>query len=141
MPPASAPISTLTRMNSTLKDLFLYIYDLSPLEMDMLIILIKNKKAMTLEELAKKADRDKSTIFRSLQKMVSLGICSKETKTIKEGGHYHVYSSLPIEVFKMETEKKVKELEQGLHRILKKFEADMEKMVTTFYQQHTNKKK
>jgi predicted transcriptional regulator len=133
-PPASPPISALTRMNSTLKDLFLYIYDLSPLEMDLLIILIKNKEAMTLEELAKEVDRDKSTVFRSLQKMVGLGIISKETKTIKEGGHYHVYSSIPIDVFKIETEKKVKELEQGLHRILKKFEADLEKMVATFYQ-------
>ncbi len=65
-PPAFPPISALTRMNSTLKDLFLYIYDLSPLEMDLLIILIKNKEAMTLEELTKEVDRDKSTIFRSL---------------------------------------------------------------------------
>jgi predicted transcriptional regulator len=133
-PPASPPISALTRMNSTLKDLFLYIYDLSPLEMDLLIILIKNKEAMTLEELTKEVDRDKSTIFRSLQKMVGLGIISKETKTIKEGGHYHIYSSIPIDVFKIETEKKVKELEQGLHRILKQFEADLEKMVASFYQ-------
>ena len=83
--PAS-PIKTITRMNSTVKDLFIYMYDLSPLELDLLFILIKNKKSMTLEELAKKVDRDKSTVFRSLQKLVDLGICNKETKTLKEGG-------------------------------------------------------
>jgi predicted transcriptional regulator len=128
------PISTLTRMNSTLKDLFIYLYDLAPLDMDILIILIKNKKAMTLEELTRLENRDKSTVFRSLQKLVTLGIISKETRTLKEGGYYHVYSSIPIEIFKLETEKKIKELEQSFKRILKGFEADMENMVSTFYQ-------
>jgi predicted transcriptional regulator len=128
------PISTLTRMNSTLKDLFIYLYDLAPLDMDILIILIKNNKAMTLEELTRLENRDKSTVFRSLQKLVTLGIISKETRTLKEGGYYHVYSAIPIEIFKLETEKKIKELEQSFKRILKGFEADMENMVSTFYQ-------
>ena len=77
----SSPISAITRMNSTVKDLFIYLYDLSPLELDLLFFLIKNKKPLTMEELARKADRDKSTIFRSLQKLVGLGICIKDTKT------------------------------------------------------------
>ena len=131
--PAS-PIKTITRVNSTVKDLFIYLYDLSPLELDLVFILIKNKKSMTLEELAKSVDRDKSTVFRSLQKLVGLGICSKETKTLKEGGYYHVYSGIDIESFKMETEKRVKELEDSFHRLLRKFEEDMVKAISSFYQ-------
>jgi len=131
--PAS-PIKTITRMNSTVKDLFIYMYDLSPLELDLLFILIKNKKSMTLEELAKKVDRDKSTVFRSLQKLVDLGICNKETKTLKEGGYYHAYSGIDIESFKLETEKRVKELEDSFHRLLKKFEEDLGNAISSFYQ-------
>lgn len=131
--PAS-PIKTITRMNSTVKDLFIYMYDLSPLELDLLFILIKNKKSMTLEELAKKVDRDKSTVFRSLQKLVDLGICNKETKTLKEGGYYHTYSGIDVESFKMETEKRVKELEDSFHRLLKKFEEDLGNAISSFYQ-------
>ena len=131
--PAS-PIKTITRMNSTIKDLFIYMYDLSPLELDLLFILIKNKKSMTLEELAKKVDRDKSTVFRSLQKLVDLGICNKETKTLKEGGYYHAYSGIDIESFKLETEKRVKELEDSFHRLLKKFEEDLGNAISSFYQ-------
>jgi len=96
MPPVSSspPVSTITRMSSTLKDLFIYIYDLSPLDMDVLIILVRNnsnlgsgvgrtsKKStaaatnptMTLEEISKDANRDKTSVFRSLQKLVNLGI-------------------------------------------------------------------
>jgi predicted transcriptional regulator len=93
---------------------------------------------MTLEELTQKLDRDKSTVFRSLQKLVSLGICLKETRTIKEGGLYHVYSAIDIESFKLETEKRVKELEKSFNRILKKFEADMQIMISDFYRNSTN---
>ena len=134
MPSASSiPISTLTRMNSTLKDLFLYIYDLSTLETDLLITLVKGRKTMTLEQLAKQADRDKSTVFRSLQKLVTLGIISKETRTLKEGGYSHIYRAIPIEMFKLETEKRVKELEASLSRLMKKFENDLERMAASFY--------
>ena len=130
----TSPIKTITRVNSTVKDLFIYLYDLSSLELDLLFILIKNKKSMTLEELAKKVDRDKSSVFRSLQKLVGLGICIKETKTLKEGGYYHVYSAIDIDSFKIETEKRVKELEDSFHRLLRKFEEDMGRAISSFYQ-------
>ena len=130
----TSPIKTITRVNSTVKDLFIYLYDLSPLELDLLFILIKNKKSMTLEELAKKVDRDKSSVFRSLQKLVGLGICIKEPKTLKEGGYYHAYSAIDIESFKIETEKRVKELEDSFHRLLRKFEEDMGRAISSFYQ-------
>ena len=131
--PSNPPLSSLTRMNATVRDLFIYLYDLSPLDLDLLFILIKNKKAMTLEELSSIADRDKSTTFRSLQKLVGLSICAKETKTIKEGGYYHVYSAIDIKSFKIQTENKVKELEASFHRILRKFEDNMQEIISSVY--------
>src|ERR687892_1210787 len=131
--PSNPPLSSLTRMNSTVKDLFIYIYDLSPLEMDLLFLLIKKKKEATLDEITNMADRDKSTVFRSLQKLVGLGIVTKETKTIKEGGYYHVYSAIDVKTFKLETEKRVKELKASFHRILRKFEDNMQEIVETIY--------
>src|SRR5205823_9855879 len=129
-------------------------YDLSPLDMDVLIILIKNnsnlssgagrtnkrstatptKHTLTLEEISKDANRDKTSVFRSLQKLVNLGICNKEAKTQKGGGLYHLYSAIDMQIFKMETEKKVKELEASFRRILRQFEEDMDNMVKAFYQ-------
>jgi predicted transcriptional regulator len=131
--PSNPPLSSLTRINSTVRDLFIYLYDLSPLDLDLLFTLIKNKKAMTLEELSTVADRDKSTTFRSLQKLVGLGICVKETKTIKEGGYYHVYSAIDVKSFKIQTENKVKELEASFHRILRKFEDNMQEIISSVY--------
>jgi predicted transcriptional regulator len=131
----TSSISAITRVNSTVKDLFIYLYDLSPLELELLFILIRNKKPLTLEDLAKKANRDRSTVFRSLQKLVGLGICAKDTRTLKEGGYYHAYSAIDMDSFKTETEKRVKELKDSFDRLLHKFEDDMEKAIQSFYQQ------
>jgi predicted transcriptional regulator len=139
-------INALTRVNSTVRDLFIYLYNLSPLELDILLTFItrsnnNSTNFMTLEELTRELDRDKSTVFRSLQKLVGLGICLKETRTIKEGGLYHVYSAIDIESFRLETEKRVKELEKSFNRILKKFEADVQTMISDFYQNNSNNNK
>jgi predicted transcriptional regulator len=130
----SHPLNALTRINSTVKELFIYLYDLSPLELDLLFIMIKEAKPLTLEELSNKADRDKSTVFRSVQKLVSAGICIKETKTIREGGYYHVYSAVDMETFKAETQMRVNDLQKSLDRLMKKFESDMQKAISSFYQ-------
>jgi predicted transcriptional regulator len=131
---APHPLNALTRINSTVKELFIYLYDLSPLDLDLLFIMIKEAKPLTLEELSNKADRDKSTVFRSVQKLVSAGICIKETRTIREGGYYHVYSSVDMETFKAETEMRVKDLQKSLDRLMKKFESDMHNAISSFYE-------
>ena len=123
-------------MNATVKDLFIQLYDLSPLDLDILFMLIskKNEEPMTLDEVSKGTDRDRSTTFRSLQKLVTLGLCMKETKTLKEGGYYHVYSIVDMETFKIETERRVRDLQRSLDRLLKKFENDMQKAISSMYE-------
>ena len=134
--PSTPPINTLTRLNATVKDLFIQLYDLSPLDLEILFMLIskKNDEPMTLDQISKEADRDRSTTFRSLQKLVGLGLCIKETKTIKEGGYYHVYSVVDMKTFKMETERRVRDLQKSLERLLKKFESDMQQAISSMYE-------
>jgi predicted transcriptional regulator len=134
--PSIPPINTLTRLNATVRDLFIQLYDLSPLDLEILFMLIskKNDEPMTLDLISKEADRDRSTTFRSLQKLVGLGLCIKDTKTIKEGGYYHVYSVVDMKTFKMETERRVRDLQKGLERLLKKFESDMQQAISSMYE-------
>lgn len=134
--PSTPPINTLTRLNATVKDLFIQLYDLSPLDLEILFMLIskKNDEPMTLDQISKEADRDRSTTFRSMQKLVTLGLCIKETKTIKEGGYYHVYSVVDMKTFKMETERRVRDLQKGLERLLRKFESDMQQAISSMYE-------
>ena len=43
------------------------------------------------DELAKKIKKERSTVYRSLQKLTCSDLCTKETKTIEGGGYYHTY--------------------------------------------------
>jgi predicted transcriptional regulator len=146
--PSTPSVNTLTRMGATVKDLFIQLYDLSTPELEILFMLIRRQDAasgddddyyyeqqsMTLEQISKAMDRDKSTTFRSLQKLVTIGLLVKETRTIKDGGYFHIYSAVDKETFRKETERKVKELQKSLDRLLKKFESDMQDAISTMYE-------
>ena len=131
--PTALPISSLLSTNTTIRDLFVYLYELAPLEVDILFVLIKaSKKAMTLDELAKLVDRQKTTAFKSLQKLVALRLCNRTVVTRKEGGYYYLYMAISIEELKVETEKRVKELERSMNQLLRAFENHVDKAITTF---------
>jgi predicted transcriptional regulator len=121
-------------MNSSITDLFTILYDLSPLDLELLKVLIAQNKAIALEKLAREVNRDKTTVFRSLQKMVNLRICEKETESQKGGGWFHVYKVIDVTAFKMETEKRVEEIKASFDRLLKRFEAELDQTISSAYE-------
>ncbi|MBU0498249.1 MAG: ArsR family transcriptional regulator [Candidatus Thermoplasmatota archaeon] len=50
-----------------------------------------------VQTLANHLKKDRSTIYRSLQKMTQCGICEKKTYTLPNGGYYHTYRCNDIE--------------------------------------------
>ncbi|MFZ1878456.1 MAG: MarR family transcriptional regulator [Nitrososphaeraceae archaeon] len=117
----------VTRLNSTVKDLLVYLFDLSPLDFEILLFLIKiHPESISLEDLSKKVDRDKSTVFRSLRRLVIQRIVTKETRTMKERGYFHAYASIDKRTLKVETEKRVTEIKNNFNRLLKHFEDDLD---------------
>ena len=125
----SPSLNILTSVNASCKDLFTCMYDLSPSDVNMFSILLKQKKPKTLDELAQIVNRDRGTAFRILQKLVSLGFCTKETMTLKEGGYYHLYSVSSIDAIEKVTEHRVREIQQALDMLMKKFRQDIKQMV------------
>ena len=53
---------------------------------------LKNDGICDVEHVAKKLNRERSTIYRSLQRLSKSGLCVKKTKNLSKGGYYHVYS-------------------------------------------------
>lgn len=43
------------------------------------------------DELADYLNKERSTVYRSLQKLTKCGMCIKKTEKIKKGGYYHIY--------------------------------------------------
>lgn len=132
----SGPFKSLRRVNhSTLKDLFVSLYDLSPLELDLLLVLIKATKPLTLDEVAHRVERDRTTVFRSLQKLVSSGLCRKEERSLREGGLYHVYAAPDVEEIKNDLEARIRNIQSGLDLVLKRLGKELEAMFESAYRE------
>ena len=87
---------------------------------------------MTLDELAKLLDCQKTTVFKALQKLVALRLCNRAMATRKEGGYYYLYTAITIEELRVETEKRVKDLERSMNQLLRAFENHVHKAIIAF---------
>ncbi len=79
-----------TNKNICCDDVIQCIFELNKLDIKVYKTLkeIGETRANTL---AKKLNKDRSTIYRSLQKLTCSELCTKNTKTITSGGYYHTY--------------------------------------------------
>lgn len=121
-------ISSLMKGTSTVRDLLVFLYGLSPLDLNLLVILLKSRRPLPLEQIATEAARDKSTVFRSLQKMVLHRICAKDVRNLKDGGYYHVYGVNDIQMIKETTRERIEELRHNIDNVLRRFENDLNEM-------------
>lgn len=105
------------------------LYNLSPSDLDILIALLRSKEPLTLETISKHMGKDKGTIFRSLQKLVSIGFCVKESRNLRSGGQYHTYRAVSIDLIEKTTEHRLKEIQKSLSGLMKRFKEDIQQMI------------
>jgi predicted transcriptional regulator len=121
-------LGLLMRTDCSCKDVFCCLYNLSSSEINLLNVLLKSNNPSTLEYLANKLSKDKGTIFRALQKLVSLNLCTKEARTLEGGGYYHVYSAVDVGTIESSVEQRIKQIQRALNRIRRSFKEDIIKM-------------
>ena len=73
------------------------------------------------DDLAPALKRDRSTVYRALQKLVAAGLAFRDTKSIERGGYFHVYSAVSPE-----------QLKQRLHKCADDWFDNMNKAVDDF---------
>jgi predicted transcriptional regulator len=113
----------------TCKNLLECLYNLSPSDLDILVTLLRSKEPLTLEIISKQLGKDKGTIFRSLQKLVSISFCVKESRNLRNGGQYHTYRATSIDIIERATEYRLKEIQKSLSTLLKRFKEDIQQMI------------
>src|SRR5918995_5491503 len=113
----------------TCKNLLECLFNLSSSDLDILVILLRSKEPLTLEVISRQLRKDKGTIFRSLQKLVSIGFCVKESRNLRNGGQYHTYRATSIDIIERATEYRLKEIQKSLSTLLKRFKEDIEQMI------------
>jgi predicted transcriptional regulator len=53
--------------------------------------LVDAEEPMTVDEIAEAVDRERSTAYRSVQRLLQTGFIQKEQINYDQGGYYHVY--------------------------------------------------
>jgi len=79
---------------ATCRDIVKCMYKLSDFELTIYKKLVK-QGPLKADDLAPALKKDRSTVYRALQKLVSAGLAFRETKSIERGGYYHIYSAVP----------------------------------------------
>ncbi|WP_393970773.1 winged helix-turn-helix transcriptional regulator [Oxyplasma meridianum] len=101
-------------------DLLSCLYGLNEIDFKIFNIL-SDKEAKSLDQIALEVKRNRTTVYKNLQRLTSLGLAKKEMKCIEKGGQYLVFRSLELPELRRVLEIKVKETKDKLDALLSKF--------------------
>jgi predicted transcriptional regulator len=84
-------------------------------------VLIEAEEPMTVDEVATAVDRERSTAYRSIQRLLTTGFIQKDQVNYDQGGYYHVYSPTDPE-----------QIADDLQRLLNDWYAKMGQLIQEF---------
>ena len=67
------------------------LHGLKELDKECFRVLAETEKPMTVDDIADQVDRERSTAYRSVQRLLQAGFIQKEQVNYEHGGYYHVY--------------------------------------------------
>jgi predicted transcriptional regulator len=82
------------------------IFELNNLDIKVYKSLKKTREARA-DDLAKILRKDRSNVYRSLQKLTCCKLCTKEQRNIQNGGYYHIYKSINTTKIKKELKEQI----------------------------------
>jgi predicted transcriptional regulator len=123
-------LQLLTRRGATCSDLLSCLYNLKPIDLEVFREVARNENS-TVDQIAELVQRDRSSTHRCLSKLVSAGLVHKQSKTLKGGGYYHVYSMVEPFKIKNHARQRVKEITESLQGLIDNFESDLRKHLGT----------
>jgi len=67
------------------------IHGLKQLDKDCFRVMVESDEPLTIDEIAEQVDRERSTAYRAIQRLLQTGFIQKEQINYDQGGYYHVY--------------------------------------------------
>jgi len=84
-------MSEMLRQDMTCEGLLECFHDLKELDKEIFQLLCERSEPLTVDEIAEQVDRERSTAYRAVQRLLSAGFIQKEQVNYEQGGYYHVY--------------------------------------------------
>lgn len=83
---------------------------------------IPRQEKLTVDEIAQKVDRERSTVFRSLKKLKKNDFIEEDTKGLKGGSYVNIYSRKPAEEVSDQMRKRINDWTALINEMIDEFE-------------------
>jgi len=87
--------------------------------------LVESDEPLTVDDVAEQVDRERSTVYRSIQRLVQTGFVQKEQINYDGGGYYHVFHPTDAD-----------EIADEMQRTLNDWYAKMGQLIEEFRQKY-----
>ena len=67
------------------------IHGLKQLDKECFRVLVESGESLTIDEVARRVGRERSTAYRSIQRLLQAGFIQQDQINYDQGGYYHVY--------------------------------------------------
>lgn len=84
-------MSEMLRKDMQCEGLLECFHNLKTLDKEIFRLLNDQQEPLTVDEVADQIDRERSTAYRSVQRLLQAGFIQKEQVNYDQGGYYHVY--------------------------------------------------
>jgi predicted transcriptional regulator len=103
-------------------------HGLTGLDKEVFAQLTATSDPLTVDEIADRVDRERTTAYRSVQRLVTAGFVQKEQVNYEQGGYYHVFRPTDPEV-----------VADDLQRMLNDWYAKMGQLISEFREKYEAK--
>ena len=118
-------MSEMLRQDMQCEGLLDCFHNLKAIDKDVFRLLNDRDEPLTVDEIADEIDRERSTAYRSVQRLLQAGFLQKEQINYEQGGYYHVY--LPRDG---------DEIAQEMQRMLNDWYAQMGQLIGEFSEKY-----
>ncbi|MFC6872398.1 helix-turn-helix domain-containing protein [Halobellus marinus] len=97
-------------------------HGLKQLDKECFQVLVRAEEPLTVDEIAEFVDRERSTAYRSIQRLLQSGFIQKEQVNYEQGGYYHVYSPTNPEQISDEMQRMLNDWYAKMGQLIQEFE-------------------
>jgi len=84
--------------------------------------LVQTEEPLTIDEIAAEVDRERSTAYRSVQRLLQAGFIQKEQVNYDQGGYYHVYRPTDPQTIADEMQRMLNDWYAKMGQLIQEFE-------------------
>jgi len=98
------------------------VHGLKKLDRDCYRVLIDAQDALTVDDVSEHVDRERSTTYRSVQRLMQAGLVQKEQVNYDDGGYCHVYRPVAVDEVADEMRRTLNDWYAKMGQLIQEFE-------------------